>query len=132
MITRIINVVAGTFVAVLFTAPTAAAQQMQMKAPASKEVTVTGTVVDVSCKFGQGLSGEDHRMCSQVCSDRGIPLAILTADGKLYIPVSASMPGDAQNDKLKEFAERKVTVKGKAFEAGGAQAIQIASVVAAR
>jgi hypothetical protein len=132
MINRIINVVAGTFVAVLFTAPTAAAQQMQMKAPASKEVTVTGTVVDVSCKFGQGLTGEDHRMCSQVCSDRGIPLAILTADGKLYIPVSASMPGDAQNDKLKEFAERKVTVKGKAFEAGGAQAIQIASVVAAR
>lgn len=132
MFNRITNVVAGAFVAALFTAPAAAAQQMQMKAPASKEVTVTGTVVDVSCKFGQGLTGEDHRMCAQVCSDRGIPLAILTADGKLYIPVSASMPGDAQNDKLKEFAERKVTVKGKAFEAGGAQAIQIASVVAAR
>jgi len=132
MFNRITNVVAGAFVAALFTAPAAAAQQMQMKAPASKEVTVTGTVVDVSCKFGQGLTGEDHRMCAQVCSDRGIPLAILTADGKLYIPVSASMPGDAQNDKLKEFAERKVTVKGKAFEAGGATAIQIASVVAAK
>ena len=71
-------------------------------------------------------------MCAQVCSDRGIPLAILTADGKLYVPVSASMPGDAQNSRLKEYAERKVTVKGKAFEAGGAQAIQIASVTAVR
>jgi len=132
MFNRIIKVVAGTFVAVIFAAPTAAAQQMEMKAPASREVTVTGTVVDVSCKFGQGLTGEDHRMCSQVCSDRGIPLAILTADGKLYIPVSASMPGDAQNNRLKEFAERRVTIKGKAFEAGGATAIQIASVAAAR
>ena len=132
MLNRIIKVAAGTFAAVIFTAPTAAAQQMEMKAPASREVTVTGTVVDVSCKFGQGLTGEDHRMCSQVCSDRGIPLAILTADGKLYIPVSASMPGDAQNNRLKEFAERRVTIKGKAFEAGGATAIQIASVAAAR
>ena len=75
MINRIINVVAGTFVAVLFTAPTAAAQQMPMKAPASKEVTVTGTVVDVSCKFGQGLTATTT-VCVQVCSDRGIPLAI--------------------------------------------------------
>jgi hypothetical protein len=114
--------------AVIATAASAGAQQM--KAPQSREVTVTGTVIDVSCKFGQGLSGEDHRMCAQVCSDRAIPLAILTADGKLYIPVSAAMPGDAQNNRLKEFAERKVTVKGKAFEAGGATAIQIASVAA--
>jgi hypothetical protein len=119
---------AGAIAAVIATAASAGAQQM--KAPQSREVTVTGTVIDVSCKFGQGLSGEDHRMCAQVCSDRAIPLAILTADGKLYIPVSAAMPGDAQNNRLKEFAERKVTVKGKAFEAGGATAIQIASVAA--
>ena len=132
MLKQITRAMAGAAVAMLFTASSAAAQQMQMKAPEGKEVTVTGTVIDVSCKFGQGLSGEEHRMCAQVCSDRGIPLAILTADGKLYIPTSAAMPGDAQNSKLKEFAERKVTVKGKAFEAGGAQAIQIASVVAAR
>jgi hypothetical protein len=130
MFKQTINVVAGAFVAALITAPAAAAQQMQPKAPASREVTVTGTVVDVSCKFGQGLAGEDHRMCAQVCSDRGIP-GDPDRDGS-----STSRPrGDArrsQNDKLKEFAERKVTVKGKAFEAGSAQAIQIASVVAAR
>jgi hypothetical protein len=134
MFQRFSTVIASAAIALLASAPTAGAQatKTEMKAPASREVTVTGTVVDVSCKFGQGLTGEDHRMCAQVCSDRAIPLAILTADGKLYIPTSAAMPGDAQNDRLKEFAERKVTVKGKAFEAGGAQAIQISSVVAAR
>lgn len=132
MLNHVGKVAASAVAALVMSAATAGAQQMEMKAPASREVTVTGTVIDVSCKFGQGLAGEDHRMCAQVCSDRGIPLAILTADGKLYIPVSAAMPGDAQNSKLKEYAERRVTVKGKAFEAGGAQAIQIASVSAAR
>lgn len=132
MLNHVGKVAASAVAALVMSAATAGAQQMEMKAPASREVTVTGTVIDVSCKFGQGLAGEDHRMCAQVCSDRGIPLAILTADGKLYIPVSAAMPGDAQNSKLKEYAERRVTVKGKAFEAGGAQAIQIASVTAAR
>ena len=103
-------------------------EKMAMKAPPSTEATVTGTVVDVSCKFGQGLSGPDHRMCAEVCADKGIPLAILGDDGKLYVPTSASMPGEAQNGRLKEFAEQRVTVSGKVFDAGGAKAIQIASV----
>jgi hypothetical protein len=97
-------------------------------APKGKDVTITGTVVDVSCKFGQGLSGASHQMCAQVCADKGIPLAILTKEGKLYIPTSAAMPGDDQNPLLKEYAEQEVTVTGKAFPAGGAEAIQIVTV----
>jgi hypothetical protein len=108
----------------------ATAQQMQM--PKGTEVTITGTVIDVSCKFGQGLSGAEHRMCSQVCADAGIPLAILGDDGKLYVPTTAAMPGKGQNGLLKEHAEHRVTVKGKAFEAGGAKAIQIASIAVAK
>ena len=101
---------------------------MGMKAPAGKDATITGTVVDVSCKFGQGLGGADHRMCAQVCADKGVSLGILATDGKLYIPVSTTMPGQSENARLKEFAEEKVTVKGKVFSAGGAEAIQIAQV----
>ncbi len=109
-------------------APRAAHAQNMGKAPASRQASITGTVVDVSCKFGQGLSGADHKMCAEVCSDRGIPLAILGNDGKLYIPTSASMPGDAQNSRLKPFAEQKVKVSGKVFAAGGANAIQVATI----
>ncbi|MGE0554085.1 MAG: hypothetical protein AB7R55_11715 [Gemmatimonadales bacterium] len=112
---------------------TAQAQQMAgMKMPEGKEVTVTGTVIDVSCKFGQGLSGDAHRMCSQVCGDQGLPLAILGDDGTLYIPSTAEMPGKGQNGRLKEHAEHRVTVKGKAFKAGGAQALQIGSIAMAK
>ena len=105
---------------------------MPMKAPPSKTATITGTVIDVSCKFGQGLSGADHKMCAEVCSDRGLPLAVLGDNGKLYIPASPAMPGDAQNSRLKAFAEQRVTVSGQVFAAGGAQAIQIASIEAAK
>jgi len=105
---------------------------MPMKAPPGKTATVTGTVIDVSCKFGQGLSGADHKMCAEVCSDRGLPLAVLGDNGKLYIPASPAMPGDAQNGRLKAFAEQRVTVTGKVFAAAGAEAIQITSIVAAK
>ena len=128
MLLRALSLAAGIG---LLSAPSALAQgggMMGMKAPTGKDATITGTVIDVSCKFGQGLTGADHRMCAQVCADKGVALGILTSDGKLYIPVSATMPGESENAKLKEFAEQKVTVKGKVFSAGGAEAIQIAQV----
>lgn len=103
----------------------ASAQAQMMEAPSYEVLTITGTVVDLSCKFGHGLSGKDHRMCSQVCADKGIPLAILSSDGKLYLPITADMPGSSSNDLLKEFAEQEVTVTGKVFSAGGASAIRI-------
>ncbi|MEW5916802.1 MAG: hypothetical protein AB1762_10365 [Gemmatimonadota bacterium] len=120
----------GALLVMLLAPGAARAQGQQMKAPPGRDVTVTGTVIDVSCKFGQGLTGADHRMCAQVCGDKGIPLAILGTDGKLYIPTSSAMPGEPQNGRLKEHAERKVTVRGKVFDAGGAQAIQITSITA--
>jgi len=119
---------AGLLALVLLAAPGTAQGQGMGARPQGTDVTVSGVVVDVSCKFGQGLTGDQHRMCAQVCSDRGIPLAILTDDGTLYIPTSAAMPGDGQNGRLKEFAEQRVTVKGKAFSAGGARAIEIATI----
>ena len=104
----------------------AAAQAMQH--PKGTQRTISGTVVDVSCHFGLGLGGDSHRQCAQVCAERGIPLAILGSDGKLYIPTSSAMPGDAQNERLKEFAEQQVTVTGTVFPAGGANAVQITSI----
>jgi hypothetical protein len=126
MLTRVLSLTVVAAGLSLAGAGTAAAQGMQT--PKGTQRTITGTVVDVSCKFGQGLSGNDHRMCAQVCADKGIPLAILGSDGKLYIPTSAAMPGDGQNARLKEFAEQEVTVTGTVFSASGAEAIQIASI----
>lgn len=111
-------------------APARAEAQMKMEMPKGTAKSVSGTVIDVSCKFGQGLGGADHKMCSEVCADRGLPLAILGDDGKLYLATSAGMPGEGQNAKLKPFAEQHVTVSGKVFAAAGASAIQIDKIVA--
>lgn len=126
MSSQIARIVAVLGAAVL--APAAGHAQGMGQAPVGKDATVTGTVIDVSCKFGHGLSGADHRMCAQVCADTGIPLAILGTDGTLYIPLSEGMPGANQNPRLKEFAEQQVVVKGKVFAAGAAQGIRIAEI----
>ncbi len=119
---------AVSLVVVLGMAGTGAASAQAMQHPAGTKRTVTGTVIDTSCKFGLGLSGDSHRMCAQVCADKGIPLAILGSDGKLYIPTSQAMPGEAQNGRLKDFAEQEVRVTGTVFEAGGANAIWIDTI----
>ena len=129
MLKRVLaGLMAAAFVAVMLPATANAQGMNDMKKPEYKNATIRGTVIDVSCKFGHGLSGKDHRMCTQVCADKGIPLAILTSDGDLYIPVSADMPGGTQNALLKEHAEQWVEVTGKVFEAGGANVIRISEV----
>ena len=118
------RMVAASMLAVGLAMPLALHAQM----PKGVERTVSGKVVDVSCMFGLGLSGADHRMCAQVCADKGIPLAILGSDGLLYLPTTAAMPGDGQNARLRDFAEQDVIVTGLVFPAAGANAIQIATI----
>ncbi len=96
MFARFISVGAAALGLSLATPGTTAAQHMQMGHPKGAKQTITGTVVDMSCRFGQGLTGAHHRECAQVCAGRGIPLAILGSDGKLYVPASPSMPGEGQ------------------------------------
>jgi hypothetical protein len=114
----------------LVMAPSVSGAQ-QMKSPTGVERTITGTVIDVSCRFGQGLTGSEHQMCAGVCADKGIPLAILADDGKLYLAISPAMPGEPQNARLKPFAETRVTATGKVFTAAGASAIEIDKIAKA-
>ena len=91
----------------------------------NEQVEFTATVVDMSCKIVFDLSGDDHRMCSQMCADFGIPLGLLTDDGEFLLPVSATMPGKGSNDMLKPHAEHRLRVKGRVFERAGSRAIII-------
>lgn len=128
---RVLGVIAF---AGLFAAAPARAQQGNMpmpRAPQARAATITGEVIDVSCRLGQGLGGDSHKMCAEVCSDRGIPLAILGSDGNVYMPISTAMPGDAQNARLRPFAEQRVRVSGRVVRQGTARAIFIESIAAA-
>jgi hypothetical protein len=97
------------------------------QAAAPAEQSVTGTVVDVTCNFLKGVSGEAHRQCGVVCANAGLPLAILGDDGMLYIPLGEDA-GKAGTVDLKRHVDHKVTVKGKVTTSHGANGIQIASL----
>ncbi|MEJ2342584.1 MAG: hypothetical protein P8Y10_10285 [Gemmatimonadales bacterium] len=117
----------GIVALALLGARPAAAQETTMEMADGKDVEFTARVVDLSCKVVYGLSGEEHRMCAEVCADNGIPLG-LVADGKLYVPVSRAMPGTGANVQLKPLAEKEVRVRGKVIERAGLNTIIIESI----
>jgi hypothetical protein len=95
---------------------------------AEETVTITADVVDLSCKYVQNASGVQHKMCAEVCADKGQPLGLLTADGQFLLPVNGGMGAAGENARLKPFAEEKVTVTGKIIRRGGVNAIVIEKI----
>ncbi len=126
---RTLNSLVGALALIAFASTGALAQERPGKETA-KDVTMTAQVIDLSCKVVHNLSGEDHRMCAQVCADKGIPLALF-ADGQIYVPVSMDMPGVGANAQLKPFAEQNVRIKGKVIDRAGMKTIVIESVTKA-
>jgi hypothetical protein len=95
--------------------------------PAGESVTITGRVVDVSCFLALGSSGADHKQCARACARSGVPLAILSTYGTLYMPVSAK-PADAQIPRLAPFAEGPVKVTGTHRLRAGMHTIAIKTI----
>lgn len=112
-----------TAVAVALLALPARAQE-HGGAPAGRAVTITGTVVDVSCLVSMGATGDQHRQCAQVCADGGLPLAILGSDGNVYMPLAAA-PGQGTNAQLRAHAEHRVRVTGRVIERNGVRGLKI-------
>jgi DNA/RNA endonuclease YhcR with UshA esterase domain len=95
-----------------------------------EQVTLTGHVIDVYCYSTMGAKGDAHKACATACAKAGEPLAILTGDGTIYMPVS-NKPGDPQNSRLLPFVEGEVTVSGLHREVNGLHTIQIQTIKAA-
>src|SRR6266487_276895 len=107
-----------------------AAQQQKPAANAGNDVTLTGQVIDVNCYTTMGASGAGHKQCAAGCAKAGVALAILSADGTIYMPVS-SKPGDPQNARLEPFAEGQVKVTGVHRMSHGMHTIEIKTIAAA-
>ncbi len=105
-----------------------ASAQMDMKPAEGHAVSMTVSVVDLSCTSVYNLSGDDHRMCAQVCFDKGVPLALQGEDGTLYMPVTMAMGQERGDKDLRDHAEQKITVTGKVIERGGLNTIIIESI----
>ena len=88
-----------------------------------KPVTVTGTVIDTGCYMSHDALGEKHTDRAAMCAKNGVPLAIVDAAGKLYMPVAADHKNP--NAKLMPFVEKKVKITGTLLEKGGLTGLTI-------
>jgi len=98
---------------------------------AGEKASVTGEVIDSACYIKSGAKGADHAKCAAGCAKNGIPLALLTDDGKVVM-VESSKDGESANALLMDHVATKVTVDGTWYEKGGLKVLFIDKVTASK
>jgi hypothetical protein len=98
-----------------------------------KSAVITGTVVGSNCWLAHGFVGSEYRDSALECARNGTPLAILTDDGALVLPILLNTDGSARpdNEKMVPYAEQHVKVFGVVTRRGHERGIFVDSVAAA-
>ena len=127
----LVCLLAGCGVASMMAAPKPPQKTSMESARANRsKVTIEGLVRDIACPI-QNLDGNATHLsmkCALGCVKAGSPLAILTKDGDLYLPISDRMPDYSQRQKLMPFVGKYVRATGIAFERNGTHAIVITEI----
>ena len=95
--------------------------------------TISGQLIDQTCYLAnKANTGVDHKMpeptpgCAATCAKMGLPLALLTADGKVYT-VTGDLAAN-NNAKLVPHLSHKVELTGDVTEKGGTMTIAATSL----
>ena len=96
----------------------------------SQPETIKGYVLDSACAFTKNLKKPISAECAVACAKAGSPLVILADSGTIYWPISDATPAQGQNDRLMEFAGKRVAVTGKVYQRAGSRAVVIATIEA--
>jgi hypothetical protein len=85
-------------------------------------VTVKGELVDQNC-FTKSASnrGDAHAQCTKDCAAKGQPVALVTAEGKVYT-IAGGLAAD-KNAKLVPHMTHTVEITGEVTEANGKSTI---------
>jgi hypothetical protein len=105
------RILAAALTAALSCSPLAAHAGHQ-KAGAAQKSTITGELVDMRCYLDTGEKGPDHQQCASLCAKDGIPVGLLTSEGKVYTLV---VPPSALASVMALQAEVTGTVHGEAI-----------------
>ena len=75
-------------------------------------VAFTGILVDSACyaALGKGATGSDHAKCAIACAQKGNRLALVTANGTVYMLIGAF--AQANNAKLIPMLNQTVVLTG--------------------
>jgi hypothetical protein len=94
----------------------------------SQPANIRGYVLDSACAFTKNLKKPISPECAVACAKAGSPLVILTDSGTIYWPISDAMPSQGQNERMMDFAGKRVIVTGKVYQRAGSRAIVIATI----
>jgi hypothetical protein len=86
--------------------------------------TISGEVVDTGCYLAHSARGEKHIGCATKCINQGMPMGLLTSDGRLYLLTLDHDNPDPYN-KLKGMAGKNVAVTGMVMERAGMKGIDV-------
>jgi hypothetical protein len=100
----------------------------------AKTETVKGQIVDQSCymKDKENNKGVDHKMpadtkdCAIACAKQGRPMAILTAEGKVY-EIAGGLAAD-KNAKIVSHISHTVEITGDVMDMNGKMMIHADSL----
>ncbi len=92
-----------------------------------KSLTVTGEIVDMGCYMAEGAKGEAHKSCASMCISSGMPMGLLTGDGKLYLLTLNHDKADPYNS-AKKMAAEQVTITGLMSERNGMKSLSVDDV----
>jgi hypothetical protein len=82
-----------------------------------KIVTMVGEIVDYSCYLQLGKHGTKHRDCGQKCLKNGMPIGLLTKDGKLYLLMEEEH--DPRRDGTTNFRQAAIEHLAYVMEVSG-------------
>ena len=95
---------------------------------ASKDVNVTGEVVDTFCYASMGARGSSHKQCGIDCAKKGIPVGLAEkGSDKLYV-LLPSKDKTALPDEVVNKMGDTVTVTGHTYAKGGSNFLTVESV----
>jgi hypothetical protein len=100
-------------------------------ASAAKTASWTGEILDAGCYLGHAAQGPKHTACAVKCAANGMPIMLLTKDGKAILLTPPHDNADAYN-KAKELAGTMAVVTGTLSERGGVKGITVTGVEAAK
>ncbi|MFN4179764.1 MAG: heavy metal-binding domain-containing protein [Armatimonadota bacterium] len=98
-----------------------------LSAQQKKQSTVQGEVVCLTCYITHGSKGAAHAKCATACINKGLPMGVLTKDGKLLVALEDHANANAYQ-QLKKFVAKTVTVTGVVISRSGVTGIAVQKV----
>ena len=109
---------------------TSSTKSASTAAAPAKSGTWTGEILDAGCYLGRGAMGAKHAECALKCAATGMPMMLLTKEGKAVL-LTPNHENPDPYESLKKMAGSVATVTGTMSERGGVRGIDVTGAKAA-